>query len=102
MHEWPLMVFTLMAQASIVGLLLTLLLCVPRFASWTEPQRDEILQLPLLAFFAVGAIGVLATILHLANPWHMFYTITHVSTSWMSRGIVSVRTDEATTEIQKP
>src|SRR3546814_13978623 len=58
MHEWPLMVFTLMAQASIGGLLLTLLLCVPRFASWTEPQRDEILRLPLLAFFAVGAIEI--------------------------------------------
>src|SRR3546814_10914353 len=90
MHEWPLMVFTLMAQASIGGLLLTLLLCVPRFASWTEPQRDEILRLPLLAFFAVGAIGVLASILHLGNPWHMFYTITHVST----------RSEEHTSELQ--
>jgi len=90
MHEWPLIVFTLLMQASIGGLLLTLLLCIPRYTSWTEDQRDNVLRLPLLTLFVAGGLGMLASVFHLGNPWHMFYTIMHVSTSWMSREIVSV------------
>lgn len=90
MHEWPLMLFTLLTQASIGGLLATILFLVPKYKALSETQRDDVLRLPLLTMFGVVGLGMLASIFHLGNPWHMFYTITHVSTSWMSREVVSV------------
>lgn len=88
MHEWPLVIFTLLMQASI-GCLAVALLCKLRLgASLNDAQSANMMRAPLLFAFVFGAAGLLASLLHLGNPLHMFYTLMHVSSSWMSREVL--------------
>ena len=87
MHEFPLVIFTLFMQAS-VGCLLVSLLCYFRlFDGVSESQSIKWLKAPVLMSFILGCIGLLGSLFHMGNPLHMFYTMLHVATSWMSREV---------------
>ncbi|WP_058909876.1 dimethyl sulfoxide reductase anchor subunit family protein [Entomohabitans teleogrylli] len=88
MHEWPLVIFTLLMQVS-VGCLAVALLCHLRTGGTLRPTHAlAAMRLPLLSAFIAGALGLLASIFHLGNPLHMFYTLTHIASSWMSREVL--------------
>lgn len=84
MHEFPLVIFTLFMQAS-VGCLVVSLLCYCRILEGSE--KTQLLKKPVAASFVLGCIGLLGSLFHMGNPLHMFYTMVHVSSSWMSREV---------------
>lgn len=84
MHEFPLVIFTLFMQAS-VGCLVVSLLCYCRILEGSE--KIQLLKKPVAASFILGCIGLLGSLFHMGNPLHMFYTMVHVSSSWMSREV---------------
>lgn len=87
MHEFPLVIFTLFMQAS-VGCLLVSLVCYFRvLEGGNNLQSVQFIKLPILASFVLGCVGLLGSLFHMGNPLHMFYTMLHVSTSWMSREV---------------
>lgn len=87
MHEFPLVIFTLFMQAS-VGCLLVTLVCYFRvLEGGNNLQSVQFIKLPILASFVLGCVGLLGSLFHMGNPLHMFYTMLHVSTSWMSREV---------------
>lgn len=88
MHEWPLVIFTLLIQAS-VGCVAVALLCHLRVSGTLRPHHvTGVMRLPLICAFCAGALGLVASVFHLGNPWHMFYTLLHLSSSWMSREVL--------------
>lgn len=88
MHEWPLVIFTLLMQTS-VGCLLCALICYRRIlTSLPSEQALAIIRIPLISAFILGGLGLLASVFHLGNPLHMFYTLLNVSSSWMSREVL--------------
>lgn len=84
MHEFPLVIFTLFMQAS-VGCLVVSLLCYCRILEGNE--KKQLIKKPVVASFILGCVGLLGSLFHMGNPLHMFYTMVHVSSSWMSREV---------------
>ena len=89
MHELPLVIFTLFMQAS-VGCLVITLLCYFRLFGSKDPRTAmKWVRAPLIASFLLGCAGLLGSLFHMGNPLHMFYTLMHVSSSWMSREVLA-------------
>ncbi|HGN1704935.1 TPA: dimethyl sulfoxide reductase anchor subunit family protein [Providencia rettgeri] len=87
MHEFPLVIFTLFMQAS-VGCLVVSLVCYFRVLEGANNHTSvQTIKMPILTSFILGCIGLLGSLFHMGNPLHMFYTMLHVSTSWMSREV---------------
>ncbi|MGG4607577.1 dimethyl sulfoxide reductase anchor subunit family protein [Providencia sp. Me31A] len=87
MHEFPLVIFTLFMQAS-VGCLVVSLVCYFRVLEGANNRTSvQTIKMPILTSFILGCIGLLGSLFHMGNPLHMFYTMLHVSTSWMSREV---------------
>lgn len=84
MHEFSLVIFTLFMQAS-VGCLVVSLLCYYRILEGNE--STQLLKKPVAASFILGCVGLVGSLFHMGNPLHMFYTLLHVSSSWMSREV---------------
>lgn len=84
MHEFPLVIFTLFMQAS-VGCLVVSLLYYCRILEGNE--KKQLIKKPVVASFILGCVGLLGSLFHMGNPLHMFYTMVHVSSSWMSREV---------------
>ncbi|QOL13429.1 dimethyl sulfoxide reductase anchor subunit family protein [Dickeya dianthicola] len=83
MHEWPLIIFTTLIQTSIGCFLLTMFYVV------TTKNNNKI-YVPIMTSFAISLLGLIASIFHLGNPWHMFNTMNNVLSSWMSREVIFV------------
>lgn len=78
MHELPLLIFTLLVQGS-VGMTL--------FITLSAREKRALLPAMLIAF-AIGALGLVASTLHLGYPLNAFHALRHVESSWLSREIV--------------
>ncbi|PLR35153.1 dimethyl sulfoxide reductase [Chimaeribacter coloradensis] len=88
MNEWPLLVFTLLVQAS-VGMVLMGALA----GGWlrrvlTAEQHFTALRPLLLLAPVLAALGLLASVAHLGYPLNAFHALRHVASSWLSREIL--------------
>lgn len=87
-HEWPLTLFTILAQMS-VGAFVTL--GVVNVFGRTKYSSKTIDRLGNPALYAIGPIMVLAliaSIFHLGNPLNAPNAFRHVASSWLSREIL--------------
>lgn len=88
MHEWPLIIFTLLVQASLgITLFTTFSLVVARQGLSSQEKRSYALPFMLLAFIT-GALGLMVSTAHLGYPLNAFHALRHVESSWLSREIV--------------
>lgn len=78
MHELPLLIFTLLVQGS-VGLTL--------FLALSTGEKRTLLP-AMLVSCVMGALGLMASTLHLGYPLNAFNALRHVESSWLSREIV--------------
>lgn len=88
--EWALMLFTLLTQTA-VGLLFTLFL-LNNFTNWrsgfinSKVINDKIIFL----ICAILACSLIVSFFHLGNVKNAIYTLSNISTSWLSREILFV------------
>ncbi|MEX5411345.1 dimethyl sulfoxide reductase anchor subunit family protein [Atlantibacter hermannii] len=82
MHEWPLLIFTLLVQAS-VGL--TLFTAVNAFNREANSQAQRV---ALVVSCVMGGVGLIASVTHLGYPLNAFNSLRHIASSWLSREIV--------------
>lgn len=88
MHEWPLVIFTLLMQLAI-GCVITVWYCLSFSFQSLDVEKRRIIVIPaLLCAFIIGCAGLLASTTHLGNPLHAMYTFNHLGSSWMSREIL--------------
>lgn len=85
MHEWPLLIFTLLLQGA-VGLTLFLSLACggEKFAPCTARR----MWVPVFSACVLAGVGLLASVFHLGYPLNAFNALRHISSSWLSREIL--------------
>ncbi|WP_431222407.1 dimethyl sulfoxide reductase anchor subunit family protein [Serratia sp. L9] len=88
MHEWPLVIFTLLVQGSVgITLFATVILAYANDKLDTKEKCRFALPLMLVAFIA-GALGLMVSTAHLGYPLNAFHALRHVESSWLSREII--------------
>lgn len=88
MHEWPLVIFTLLMQLAI-GCVITVWYCQTFALSGLDDDKRLVVARPaVLCALVIGGAGLLASMTHLGNPMHALYTLSHIASSWMSREIL--------------
>jgi len=82
MHEWPLLIFTLLVQASVGLTLFTAL------SAYTLQTSAPSLRVALVISCIMGGVGLIASVTHLGYPLNAFNSLRHIASSWLSREIV--------------
>lgn len=88
LREWALIVFTILAQMSVGAFWV---LGVVRYYAARKAgveEADRMSDRALLAIIPVLALGMLASLLHLGNPFSAYRAVTNLDTSWLSREIL--------------
>jgi anaerobic dimethyl sulfoxide reductase subunit C (anchor subunit) len=88
MNEWPLLVFTLLVQASVGMALIGALGGYWLRRAFTAEQCFLALRPLLLLVPMLAAVGLLASVAHLGYPLNAFHALRHVASSWLSREIL--------------
>ena len=88
MHEWPLIIFTLLVQASVgITLFTTFSLVMAKQGLSSQEKHRYALPFMLIAFIT-GALGLMVSTAHLGYPLNAFHALRHVESSWLSREII--------------
>ena len=83
-HEWPLIVFTVLAQTSVGAfLVLGTLLLTKQLSS----SAEERLHKAMFGLWVVMGFGFLASVMHLGNPHRAINALNMVGSSWLSNEI---------------
>ena len=86
MHEWPLLVFTLLLQGAVgLTLFLSLTPASGRRQNYASRFSADSLKLPVFVVCAMAGLGLLASVFHLGYPLNAFNALRHFSSSWLSR-----------------
>lgn len=82
--ELPLVIFTILSQMSVGGLLYLWLL------DRALPDAGPVIPGRRVAWWLVGCLGagLVASLFHLGHPLNAYRALTHLSTSWLSREIL--------------
>lgn len=85
LHEWPLVIFTVLAQ-SVVGAFLVMTITVLQTDNVQYRQKTHHAVLILLVLLSIGFV---ASILHLGSPWRAFNALNRIGSSMLSNEIAS-------------
>ncbi|MBU9819721.1 dimethyl sulfoxide reductase anchor subunit [Rahnella sp. BCC 1045] len=88
MHEWPLIIFTLLIQSSVGITLFTTLILISGADKLSAREKHRLAQPAMLTAFIAGALGLIASTAHLGYPLNALHALSHFSSSWLSREIV--------------
>jgi anaerobic dimethyl sulfoxide reductase subunit C (anchor subunit) len=83
-REWPLVVFTLLAQ---IGVGFFLAFPLPLLLSGDRPEARSMLLISLAGVLAVLAAAGALSFFHLGNPLNAYRTLGNLRESWLSREI---------------
>ncbi len=86
-HEWPLILFTLLGQlavGSFIVLGLVNVLATPRHSAKVV---DRVADPALYAIGPAMVVGLIISMLHLGNPLNAINAFRHLDTSWLSREV---------------
>ncbi len=87
-HDWALIAFTILVQMSIGSLWVLLLAHLFAARKYSVEAADRLSDRALYALIPVIALGFLASLLHLGNPFSAYRAVTNLGTSWLSREIL--------------
>jgi anaerobic dimethyl sulfoxide reductase subunit C (anchor subunit) len=88
--EWPLVAFTLLTQVSVGSFLVLGMVHGYALRKKGMAQADRLSDLALLSILPALGLAVLASLLHLGSPLNAPRAAANLSTSWLSREILSV------------
>ncbi|MFC0225942.1 dimethyl sulfoxide reductase anchor subunit family protein [Serratia aquatilis] len=88
MHEWPLIIFTLLIQGSVGITVFTTFTLIYANGSLDGAEKCRLARPSMLVVFIAGALGLIASTTHLGYPLNAFHALTHFESSWLSREII--------------
>jgi anaerobic dimethyl sulfoxide reductase subunit C (anchor subunit) len=88
LREWALIVFTILAQMSVGAFWVLNIVDYYAARKAGAEEADRMSDRALIAIFGVLALGMLASFLHLGNPFSAYRAVTNLGTSWLSREIL--------------
>jgi len=86
-RDWALITFTILVQMSVGSIWV---LGVAHFLAtrkYGAEEADRLSDRALLALVPVIALGFIASLLHLGNPFNAYRAVTNLGSSWLSREI---------------
>jgi len=86
-RDWALITFTILVQMSVGSIWV---LGVAHFFAarkYGAEEADRLSDRALLALVPVIALGFIASLLHLGNPFNAYRAVTNLGSSWLSREI---------------
>jgi anaerobic dimethyl sulfoxide reductase subunit C (anchor subunit) len=86
--EWALVVFTTLAQMSVGSFLVLGFVHFFAARKYSVEEADRLSDRALLVIGPVLVLGLLASLLHLGDPFNAFRAVVNVSDSWLSREIL--------------
>lgn len=85
-HEWPLIVFTVLAQTSVGAfLVLATMLLTKQLSTGAEARLHK----AMFGLWAVMGLGFLASVMHLGSPLRAMNALNMLGSSWLSNEIAS-------------
>ena len=88
LREWALIVFTILAQMSVGAFWVLGIVHYYATRKAGVEEADRMSDRALLAIIPVLVLGMLASLLHLGNPFSAYKAVTNLGTSWLSREIL--------------
>ncbi|MCP3697079.1 MAG: dimethyl sulfoxide reductase anchor subunit [Aliivibrio sp.] len=85
-HEWPLIVFTVLAQTSVGAFLVLATLMLTKQLSSDAEDR---LHKAMFGLWAIMGLGFLASVMHLGSPFRAMNALNMLGSSWLSNEIAS-------------
>jgi anaerobic dimethyl sulfoxide reductase subunit C (anchor subunit) len=89
-NQWALVIFTVLAQASIGAFIALALLKRIITQSYGAEKSEAMLIKPYAILFPLVVIAILASFFHLHNPLHAPFSILNFGSSWLSREILGI------------
>jgi len=89
MHEWSLIVFTLLTQIA-VGAFITDGIMERRMKSLSQENTTSVSKRTLPAVIVLAVVALITSFLHLGNPGNALHTLNNIGSSWLSREILFV------------
>jgi anaerobic dimethyl sulfoxide reductase subunit C len=87
-HDWALIAFTILVQMSVGSIWVLLLAYLFASRKHGVEAADRLSDRALLALVPVIALGFLASLFHLGNPFSAYRAVTNLGSSWLSREIL--------------
>jgi anaerobic dimethyl sulfoxide reductase subunit C len=87
-HDWALISFTILVQMSVGSIWVLLLAHLFAARKYSVEAADRLSDRALYALIPVIALGFLASLLHLGNPFSAYRAVTNLGSSWLSREIL--------------
>jgi anaerobic dimethyl sulfoxide reductase subunit C (anchor subunit) len=87
LREWALVFFTILAQMSVGAFWVLGIMHYYAARKAGVEEADRMSDRALLAIITVLVLGMLASFLHLGNPFTAYKAVTNFDTSWLSREI---------------
>jgi anaerobic dimethyl sulfoxide reductase subunit C (anchor subunit) len=88
-RDWALIAFTILAQMAVGAFLVLGVVHFFAARSAGQVEADRLSDRALLAIGPVVVLALLGSLFHLGNPLNAFRAVTNLSTSWLSREILS-------------
>ena len=88
LREWALPVYTILMQLAIGGLFVLWMVRLLTGAKLDSQKMDRIIRNPLLVICFTVIIAMIGSHFHLSRPFHSFYAVRNLKSSWLSREIV--------------
>ncbi|MCG3863560.1 MULTISPECIES: DmsC/YnfH family molybdoenzyme membrane anchor subunit [unclassified Photobacterium] len=85
-HEWPLIVFTVLAQTSVGAFLVLATMMLTKQLSLAAEKR---LHQAMFCLWAIMGMGFLASIMHLGSPLRAMNALNMLGSSWLSNEIAT-------------
>lgn len=85
-HEWPLIVFTVLAQTAVGAFLL--LGCIILSGKLCDEAQEK-LHRNMFFIWVVMGLGFLASVMHLGNPFRAINALNQLGESWLSNEILT-------------
>jgi len=87
-REWALIIFTILAQMSVGAFWVLRIVYVYATRKAGVEEADRMSDRALLAIIPVLTLGMLASLLHLGNPFSAYTAVSNLGTSWLSREVL--------------
>lgn len=88
MHEWSLIIFTLLIQGSVGITLFTTFTLIYANGNLQDTEKCRYALTPMLIAFLAGTLGLMVSTAHLGYPLNAFHALRHIGSSWLSREII--------------
>lgn len=87
-REWTLPVYTILMQISVGAHLLLWVIRAKSSTRFSQGEVERLTRNPMLVIMFTALVAMIGSHFHLSRPFHSFFAVLNLGSSWLSREIV--------------